>query len=164
MVSALRKLESLPNWSLPSAVEPILRSSTDGVHPTLQAAFYPLWTARAELLGEVAEFGRSVIWQLNRLLETVKDPGQAHLALKDVGEIHYQWICAAATRGAELQPGDEGHRVVVESVANTLSWLRALLVSDGQVREDHDLDELLHMYVSGWQILLHLCRGRAYEL
>ncbi len=158
IISALRKLETLPKWSLPSTVGPILRSSTDGVHPTLQAAFYALWATSADVLEEVAEFGRGVVWQFSRLLGTVQDARQAHIASKDVGEVFYQWICAAATRGSELEPSEEAHRVVVDSVANTLGWLRGLLVSDGAVRENHDLDELLHIYASGWQILVYLVR------
>jgi hypothetical protein len=99
-----------------------------------------------------------VVWQVGRLLGTISDDHQAHIASEDVGEVHYQWICAAATRGSNLEPVEGAHQIVVRSVANTLGWLRALLVSEGEVKENHDLDELLHMYVSGWQILLYLIR------
>jgi len=154
---ALRKVEKLPPWSLPSALGPILRSSSDGTHPTLQIAFYTLWEAADVVLKAVVEFGRDVSWELVRLLGTVEDR-RSHDDSKEVGEVLYQWICAAATRGRGLASTERAHAQVVDSIANTLGWLRSLLVAEGEVRERYDLDELLHMYVSGWEVVLYLVR------
>jgi hypothetical protein len=154
---AMRKVEALPPWSMLSAIGPILRSVTDGTHPTLQVTFYVLWEVAETHLEPVAPFGRHVAHRLVQLLQTAPETSVSNLS-EDVGEVMYQWIAAAATRADAEPEGNPAYLAATDSIANILGWLRSLIISEGRLQEDHDLDELLHMYVSGWEMLLYLFR------
>lgn len=154
---ALRRVESFPPWSAFSSLGPLLRSSTDGAHATLQVSFYLLWGVGEPMLKPLTEFGRHIAYGLTTLLTTAPERSRRNLSA-EVGEVLYQWMAATATRAAAHPPGDSIHDLATGSIANTLGWLRSLLVSEGEVQEQNDLHDLLHMYVSGWEMLLYVLR------
>lgn len=157
---ALEKVEpsviSLP----PSGLDPIIESSSLQGDMTLQLASYELWKSDCWALPMVAEFGLHVAWRLTSLLRGLEaDFSKRHFLSHELTEVLYQFICAAATRShSESDPACR--TIPIESTINTLGWIRGWMMPEEELPDKNfDLAEMLHCYISGWQILLFTERG-----
>lgn len=159
---AIEQLDSLPRFTILSSVEPLLRAASSRPGSlTLSSSFYALWDAREEWVGELAEFGRRLGLQLPRLLDRAVDDHARRVWSEDIADVLYQWTCAVATRldNADLTP--EASAETLGSMVNMLGWMRSLLFGETGTRQELDLPNIFHAYLSGWQVLLYSMRDES---
>jgi len=154
---ALASIEALPRFNVLSPLNPVLRAASPSGGPTLQAAFYTFWGAGGSVQGHLPQFGRSVCCRLTKLLGKTDDPTAKHSWSELVADVLYQWVAAATTYA-----GDGERRLLnIDSITNTLGWMRSLFVHDDIVQTGHDLLSILHAYISGWKLCLYAARELA---
>lgn len=157
-LTSLGRVSGVSRW-LTNGLEPIIGHWV--ADSTLVGLGYTVWQAPERRLEDVARLAQDASAQVVRLVSSTDESWQ-HATSKNGGDVIYHLTAACATRVASGQVEAASSRSVCDdALQNGLGWLRRLVVEEGQVREHYATRDLLHIYLSAWQVILFALRERS---
>lgn len=155
---SLGKVAGVTRW-LTNGLEPIIGHWV--ADSTLVGLGYTVWQAPENRLEDVARLAEGASAQIVRLVSSTDESWQ-HATSKNGGDVIYHLTAGCATRVASGQmEADSSRSVCDDALQGGLGCLRRLLVERGQVPEHYATRDLLHIYLSAWQVVLFALRERS---
>lgn len=156
-INALRNVTKVPH-TLTNGLEPIIGHWVS--ETTLVGLGYTVWQAPESQLEDIARLTEGVSGQIVRLISNTDESWQ-HASSKNGADVLYHLVAACATR---LESGEltvSSCSIANEVLGNGLEWLRRLVVDEGEVNEHYARRDLLHIYLSAWQLGLFAVRNQS---
>ena len=154
----LNGLRGIPSIPLTGSIDP-MGPITGGLTATpggLTHAWYRLFAPGGQCLARVAEFSVQVAGRLVLMIEAMPPDGANGFARGRVAGVIYHSVAASIANAEDTEDPD-----LSQSIGERLAWLRRLAMPNGGFAADHDLHNVLHTYVSGWQLALFRSRERS---